>query len=122
MSAPQKVVSSTVERAIRMLDACHVHYKVILPDGTEHGELPPPTPAKPQRRTRGDRPFGALSKHIKPYLNDEVKPGDVLVIPFGEFHPRHVRGAVSAYLSTLWGRGSYTTATSDTAVEVLRLH
>ena len=120
MSTPQKVVSSTVERALRMLDACHVPYKVVLPDGTEQGELVNAKP-KHSRRTRGDRPYGALSTHIKPYLTKDIRSGDVVVIPFGEYEPRHVRGAVAAYLSTLWGRGTYTTATSDTAFEVLRL-
>jgi hypothetical protein len=118
----ERIITVTIDRALKMLDACGAQYKVILSDGTEYGTLEVVDP-KPQRhrRTRGDRPYGALGAHVKPYLQHNTKPGDVLSIPFGEFEPSHVRGAVAAYLSSMWGRGTYTTATAPNAVEVLRL-
>jgi hypothetical protein len=122
MNTSQKVVTTTLERALKMLKACGAEYKVVLPNGTQYGELTQDNTSGHHRRTRGDRPYGALSSHIKPYILQDTQPGDVITIPTDGFTPTHVRGAVTAYLSSRWGAGSYTTAITDKAVEVLRVH
>lgn len=114
------VVRKAIEQAVRLLDASGSSYKIIAPDGVQHGKLEL-APEK-KRKINKTRPYGAVSAYYTKYVNFDAKPGDVFVIPVPkEFTAEEIRGGVSTKLSGRWGNGTYTTALTKDSVEFLRL-
>ena len=110
-------------RAIILLRAAGVDYKVILPDGTEHGDL---EVVVHKKRTRTQRvPSGSLMPLYKSKL-DAAQIGDVVQISIEDAAkygatPEGMRSSITAYANNLWGKGSYTSTVTDTHVELLRI-
>lgn len=117
--ATNGVVNSAISRAVKMLDASGAKYRIVTPDGEEIGDLYA-APINKRKLLRDDRPYGALAAHMRPYLAN-VKPGEVVRIPYSGFDREHLRGAVAAHLSNTWGAGTYVTTLTDMNVEVLRV-
>jgi len=112
-----------LSRALNMLKGADCTFKIIEPDGTEHGTLILATPAADRKRAPNKLPHGTLLNHAKPYLKD-VMPGTAIVVPFGEFEgdsKESLRGTICAHLSKAWGHGSYITHTNSAGIEILRM-
>lgn len=126
------IIKKVTKDAERLLKSLRANYFIELPNGDQiwHGlegyELrPSEEEEKPQRKKRETRtglPFGAISGYYRPFLDKCKQPGDVAEIPFGQFEPEHLRGAIAAYCSTYWGKGTYTSVTNRVKkqVEVMR--
>ena len=110
-----EIQTIAIEKALRLLKASGASFHVKLND-QEWGE-----PILSRRvRKAAKYPFGSVSAHIKPHLND-AKVGRVCFVPFGDFDRSTVRSTITAYLSTHWGGGSYMMKSQEKGVEVLRL-
>lgn len=67
-------------------------------------------------------PFGAIRKHVTPYMQD-MKPGDVVQVPIGEYDINSIQSGVCNYAGRTWGNDTYTTARigSKGVIEVMRV-
>lgn len=113
------VKKAALKKAIALLNALQAQYKIILPDGEEHGEL---VIAQTKKQILNRRPHGALSNIYIPYLS-KLKPGDVCEVPAGEFKAEDMRSSMAGWIVSNWGKGSAITAIDRkaNAIEVLRV-
>lgn len=129
MSKSKKAVAPTtgavhelaVKRAIMLLTAAKCQFAIIDSTGQQHGQLQIHVPEEKRTRTRIlTRPYGALKNHYIGYV-EKLKVGEASQVPFGDFDPEDLRGAITAWMSVNWGKGTYTSCTTDRHVEVLRI-
>jgi hypothetical protein len=109
------VKTLAIDQALRLLNASGCKYFVIDESGKTYGELPVEKKSKKQSRYKP----GVMSNYFKPFLVN-AKIGDVVVIPFNDFDPRALSGAITAYLSGTWGKQSYKSCTTNSSIEILR--
>ena len=116
MSMPE-VVRRTIAQAIKLLDASGAKYKIIDQEGNEYGTL---TVSKPKKLTKTFvHPPGTMWKYYYPMLKD-MNPGDVVVVPAGEFDPKRLQGAITGWACATWGLQAYKTCVVGSNVEILR--
>jgi hypothetical protein len=112
-----EIVKRTIAQAIKLLDASGCKYKVIDQDGNEYGVL---TVSEPKKASKSYKhPPGTMHRFYYPLIKD-MQPGDVVVIKNFDFEPRALQGAVTAWASEHWGKGSYKTCMVGPDVEILR--
>lgn len=109
------IITKTIPQAMNLLTAAGCQYKIISPDGTEYGQL---ESVKPKKRHHTVPP-GTYAKYFVPFLQD-VKIGDVACIPFGPHDKKALSGAVTAWCSDRWGKGSYKSCSAGDHYQVLR--
>ena len=111
------IKQQTLKKAISMLNAIGASYAIIDEDGTKHGELNVLRSLAPRKYPRG-----TLSNYVKPYL-ENMKVGDVVPIPIGEFSMNDIRSAAVSWSCYHWGNGTLTTAIDKEGgkVEALRI-
>lgn len=63
---------------------------------------------------------GTLSTYVESFVQD-MKPGDIAHVPYGEFPHKRVSNAVAAAGHKLFGKGNYVTQSRDEHVELLCL-
>lgn len=114
-----KTEQIAIDRAITLLRSLKAQYKIILPDGTEYGEL---TVAKAKAKRTFKHPHGMMSAYFQPLVKD-MKPGDVLVIDASIYGPVDLRATLSGWCSARWGKGNVITSINHetNSVEVLRV-
>mgnify|MGYP006302911423 CR=1 FL=1 len=109
---------------MRLLRSVKAEFKIIMPDGTEYGELviaSKDSDGELRSKKRMFRmPVGKMRDHYKPYI-ENLKSGDVAQIPFDHFERHQLRQAVSAWACSNWGSGNVRTCITDEHVEVLRV-
>lgn len=119
----KQIQLQTVDRAVAFLNAAGVDYKVILPDGTEYGDL---EVVVLKRRTRNQRiAHGTMTGLYKQQINN-AEVGDVIQVSIADIEalgakPESLRSAATAHASLTWGNGTYTSIVTDTHVEILRI-
>lgn len=106
-----------LQRAIKFIDSLGCAYKIITPEGEEHGTLE--VKAKPNRRALR-YPYGELVKFYRPQLNLNAEIGEVQEVAVGRYSPDDIRRGVCSLLSKEWGNDTYTTSVTANTVEVLR--
>jgi hypothetical protein len=113
------VQRNTIQTLTKLLDKWEIPYKILMPDGQELGTLP--IDRKPKRGARL-HPMGTYRDYFLLFVKD-MKAGDVVEIPCGQFDLVPLRGAVAAWAVGNWGKGSATTHINSEkqTVEVLRL-
>lgn len=112
-----------VHRAINWLNSSGVKYKIVMPDGTEYGELQLAPPAPPDGPKRARRyPLGAARSYYAPLIKD-MKPGDIVRVPVGVFDLESLQSGICAYASANWGNQTAITrrAPEHNAVEIMRV-
>lgn len=110
------------EQAIKVLDLLGAKYKIVLPDGEEHGEL---KVVEEKKKTKRDLPsYGRLETRnfFLPFVNG-MKAGDVVVIDCIEFDKRVIARDISSYYCNYKGKGfvSVFADTAENKVEVFAL-
>lgn len=119
----KQIQLQTVERAVAFLNAAKVDYKVILPDGTEYGDL---EVVVHKKRTRTQRvAHGTMTALYKDKVRD-AEIGDVIQVAIKDIEAvgaktESLRSAATAYASMTWGNGTYASVITDTHVEILRI-
>lgn len=108
-----------LNRAIQLLNSLNAQFKIILPDGSEHGAL---MAAPPGKNTIRRYPFGSVREHCRATM-DTMKVGDVGFIPVGEFDLETLQSGACALASQEWGNGNYITRadTENQGVQILRV-
>lgn len=113
--------NAAVDRAINMLTAVGAQFKIITADGTEYGQLEVVQP-KARKTKVYLRPIGELHAYYSPFIIG-MKPGEAVQIPFGPYEAEDVRGPLTAWCCSHWGKGNYMTVVNrdKRCVEVLRI-
>lgn len=110
--------------AIKRIDNLGVQYKIIAPDGTEHGALVAvvPTPEKVRKHRPRKYPHKALNNYINPFLETLTAPGKQVFIPLDIFDADAVQSTASSLAGKKWGKGNYRTSRDvlRKGVDVLR--
>jgi hypothetical protein len=118
MNAVQKVA---IEKAISFLEAAGAEYRIVSPDGKSYGTLKlSRKKSKVFVNKRGT--FSAIYKDVI----DNAKVGDVVQVPYAKLGSDDkrlksgLRSSASAYASTKWGKGTYTSTVANGVIEFLR--
>jgi hypothetical protein len=110
----------SIQQWAAMMNKWGIQYKLVLPDGQEFGTL---EVVKPKSKGRRASPFpvNTLRDYFLPFIGT-LQAGDVVTVPFSQFEGERLRGAISAWAITHWGKGTCTTYLNHDAghVEVLR--
>lgn len=109
------------QRAIATLKALGAQMKVIMPDGSEYGELKVLT--EEPRLKKGERyGYGSIKAHIEAFISDTAV-GDVREVPVDRFDLNTIQRGISSYSASAWGTGSAVTMQRPDkgAVEVFRV-
>ena len=109
------VKALAIDQALKLLNASGCKYFVVDEEGKTYGEIPV---LPKQKNDRKYKP-GEMLNYYKPFVIN-AKVGDVVVIPYGNFDQRSLSGAVTAYLSNTWGKKSYKSYMTNSAIEILR--
>lgn len=113
----QEIQLKQVQRSLAFFDAVGIKYKLIAPDGQEFGTLQvQPLKTKAERR----HPHGEMSKWYRNQFDFASGIGQVQTIQAGQYTREEIRGGICAMLTKAWGKGTYTTNLTATAVEVMR--
>lgn len=114
-----KTEQIAIERAIALLNAAKAKYKIILPDGTEYGEL---VVAKARTKRNSKHPHGMMSAYFQPLIKD-MQPGEVLVVDASIYGPVDLRATMSGWCAARWGKGNVITSINheNNTVEVMRV-
>ncbi len=109
-----------VQRAINLLNSSGAKYKIVMPDGSEYGELQIAAPEKQKRERR--YPMGYMRSYYRPLI-ENMKPGDIVRVPVSEFDLESLQSGLCAYASANWGNQSAITrrAPEHNAVEIMRV-
>ena len=114
-------IDNAVSKAVAILNAVKAEYKIVMPDGTEHGSLAVAQQSRRKSLWREEgRTYGELAAHIRPFLKD-MKVGGVAKVPCAKFTPQALASSMSAQACHLWGKQSAITATAGDHVEILRV-
>jgi hypothetical protein len=110
------IKASTLKKALTLLDAIGAEYHLKF-DGSEYGAK---LETRVLKRVRSKYPLGALKAHVYPKISG-MQVGDVESFDFSVFDKESIRGSVSSTASQLFGNGNYTTQTTDSKMEILRV-
>jgi hypothetical protein len=118
------IQKTAIAKLIKALDGAGANYKIILPDGTEYGELEtkPVKATKPKGSRASPYPRGELHNYVQPFLAD-MAAGDVMVIPYDKYPgPLLAARCYSAGFDS-WGKGNVMGRRNDKTktVEIMRL-
>ena len=115
-------MNALLNRALMTLKAMNAEYKVILPDGTQFGDLEVQVKPEPKKKRPCKYPRGTLNNYVRDFMKDMIV-GDLVEIPVGEFLITEVQTAACNYSLTEWGKGCLTTAQNadKSAIEAMRL-
>lgn len=105
-----------LQKAIAMLQAAGAKYKIIDENGEEHCNFD-------EKKTRTYKyPFGALSKHFKPFV-ENMEPGDLVEVPSATFDLLSMQSAIAGWFCNNHGNGSCMTSINrpKNVVEVIRV-
>lgn len=107
-------------RAVSLLNASGVQFKVVMPDGTEFGSLSV-TPARERKKRKYKH--GSVLFYARKFTDLLQKSGDRAEIPIGAFDVKTLRSTITAHLSAIWGNGSYISSVSpdSTSLNILRI-
>lgn len=116
------VKNVALNKALGLLNALGLKYKVIDIDGNEYGELKVMPEPSSKRIRRLPYPRGHLAAYAKQYVNTNLNVGDVAFIPMSNiFDTKDVAHAAGKLMYQYFGMGSYVTEIGDSGVEVLRV-
>ena len=105
-----------LERIETVLKNMGCHYEIKQPDGVMrvHGAV---NKAKRPRLY----PHNETRNYYKPFV-DDVQPGQVAYVPLDKYPSLYLQSHLCSYLTSKWGRGTYTTHTNTDKkhIEILR--
>lgn len=97
-------------------------FKIITSEGMDIGEREVVTAPPKKRKAPSMYPQGEVRNYILNHVKGMAEQ-DLVSIPFSKYDAECLRGNLCAWATTVWGKGSYTTAVNRKAktVEILRL-
>ena len=119
----QRMIKKSIEQAVNILTAIDAKFVISTNDGNiiKRGEWNAGTKLSTTKTGKIRKPNGAYAHIYKPYL-ENLKVGEVAEIPCGEFRHNELQGAVTAWMSGVWGKQSYATSynAENETLEVIR--
>jgi len=117
MKEVQKVA---LEKALRLLDSLKLDYAIIVSDDVTiiKGDIEIGSKKKTRSATA---PHGTYSSLFKEHGVNEMKVGDVVVVPCGELDPIMVKRSSSAHCYNQWGSKSSISSINGDSVEIMRI-
>ena len=110
------IKASTLKKAMALLDAIGAEYHLKF-DGSEYGAK---LETRAFKRVRSKYPLGALKAYVYPKIAG-MKVGDIESFDFNVFDKDSIRGSVTSTAASMFGNGNYTTQTTDTDLQILRI-
>ncbi len=92
------------EQALKVLELLNAKYKIVLPDGEEHGELTIAEEKKPSKRNLPSYGHLETRKFFTPFI-EGMKAGDVVVIDCAQFDRRVIARDISSHICNSLGGG-----------------
>ena len=119
----QRMVKKAIEQAVSILTAVDAKFVISTSDGDviKRGEWNAGTKLSVTKTGKTRKPNGAFADRYKPYL-ENLKVGDVAEVSCDGFNYNGLQGAMTAWMSGLWGKGSYATSynAANNTLEVIR--
>jgi hypothetical protein len=107
-----------LDRAIAFLTSIECQFKVSDGEGNVYTNI---SENEVRKRRPSIYPHGLLSAHVKKHL-DQIKVGQVVVIPSGDFDLDSVGRTATSIMSKVYGNGSYASHKTNHGFEILRTH
>lgn len=110
-----------VNQLISTLSGMGAKYKIIMPDGTEYGELEIKSPDN--KKTKNIvYPRGTTRAYYEPFLSD-LKVGEEAAIPYAHWDIKILKSNIHSWCFDNWGSEAYIVARDDEnkCVAVLRM-
>lgn len=98
----EKIKQMALSRQIEVLTNLGVKFCIIDSDGNKHGNLEAVEPQTKKPRSPLTRPKGAVISYLRPFI-ENLKPGETVSIPAGEFGLKTVQSSTCSYLCTKHG-------------------
>lgn len=120
----KEIEKHTLNKALVLLNALKVQYKVITAEGDEYGELEVVhrSGRKVTRRVKTGTYRDLFTELLSKTPVGGVEQFSLALVNTIEgSSPELFRSALTAHASALWGVGNYTSTITDTDVEILRL-
>ena len=116
------IQKTTLEKAVKLLNALKVKYAIIDFDGNLIGNLEVKQEEIKRKRSPSKYEHGALANYVRPYLMN-LEVGGVAIIPDGDFDVHTLGKSISSTACGLWGNGNATQTTNFSArtVELMRV-
>jgi hypothetical protein len=114
------IQQAVLEKAVRLLDSLKLEYVIVVSDDVSiiKGNIEITSQKKSRNITA---PRGTYSSLFKECGVNEMKVGDVLIIPCGKLDPAMVQRACAAYCYNQWGSRSSMSSVDGNSVEVMRI-
>jgi len=115
------IQKTAIEKLVNVLISVKAEFKIILPDGSEYGELMVQT----KRKARDNRHRGYVYKrgetksYYEPLVRD-LGAGDAVLVPYDRFDPTILSGNIGSYAGDTWGPGNYSVSKGPLGVSVVR--
>lgn len=114
------VTAKAIAQAMHILRATKCSFKIATAEGTIFSEgFAEETHS---RKKNPNRPYGLIASHFKPLIKD-MKIGEVVEVPWHQqIREDDLQSAMTAWMTSTWGKGTYTTQKNDNkkVIEVLR--
>lgn len=101
----QNVQRMKFEQAIKVLDLVGAKYKIVLPDGEEHGTLKIAEEKKPTKRNLPSYGHLETRRFFMPFVKN-MEAGDVTVIDCAQYDKRVIARDISSYFCNALGGGT----------------
>ena len=105
----------SLPKVISMLNACKVQFAIIDSDGKKHGSL---EVVAAKKRSALKYPFGALSKHFTPFIQN-LQADQAAEVPCGQYEIESMRSAIAGWANSHWGNGACSTMLDKKSNSVL---
>lgn len=106
-----------------MLKGANCKYAIITADSRKFIEGLEVIEPSNKTRTRSSSKYahGALSAHYRKVIDLNAEVGTTQYLPLNGFDMPTLRGSMSAWLTTQWGKDSYITNFHNDLIEVMRI-
>jgi len=117
------IIQKVIEQAVSNLASAGAKYTITTADGTQYTNEEK-TPERVALKRNRLLPVGTYYKVFHPILS-QMNPGDFRQVDVPEdapdlFHIENLRGAMCAWASENWGKGSYSTDINQGKVDIFR--
>lgn len=116
-----KLLQEATTRLLMLEQKFGFKFGVYAPDyDVNLGELAEKAKAAPtKRKLLNDAPFGAITAHVRPYL-ENLQEDEIVKIPLNNFRGLSVYSSAHTLATRLWGKKSAIFELTDTHLEVWR--
>jgi hypothetical protein len=115
------IQKTAIEKLVNVLISVKAEFKIILPDGSEYGELMVQT----KRKAKDNKHRGYIYKrgetksYYEPLIRD-LAVGAAVLIPYDRFDPTILSSNIGSYAGDVFGVGNYSVSKGTAGVSLIR--